>query len=144
MSALGRARDDLVAAEQLCATGHGAQAVAGAFDAARHAAEAALLTVGETGATSSAVVSGFVARVVRERGCDAKAGRLLRSLHNRGLLADHSCDPVPPDEAAAAVRDATAVVDGVEEWLAAPVRTPHGPTPRHTTPVPAKAPRRRR
>lgn len=143
-AAVSRPRDDLAAAQQLCAAGHVAQAVAGAFDAARHAAEAALLTIGQTAPTSAAVVAVFVQRVVRERACDAKAGRLLRSLHNRALLADLSYDRVPAEEAAASVRDAEAVVDAVEAWLDEPVRTPDGRAPRRAAPVPARSARRRR
>lgn len=147
-AAVDRARADLAAAAMLGEVGHVAQAVAGAFSAARHAAEAALLTIGETRSTDAAVVSGFVQRVVRQRALDPEAGRLLRSLHNRAMLADLSYDPVPPDEAAAAVRDAAVVVDAVEAWLDEPVRTVNGQVQRRAAPVaptaPARAVRRRR
>lgn len=141
-AAVDRAHADLDAAQQLSSSGHVAQAVAAAFAAARHAAEAALLTIGETRPTDAGVVSAFVQRIVRERALDPKAGRLLRSLHNRALLADLSYDPVPPDEAAAAVRDATAVVDAVVAWLDEPVRTADGPVQRRAAPI--KPIRRRR
>lgn len=139
-----RARDDLAAAQLLSDAGYAAQAVARAFSAARHAAESALLTIGETRSTDAAVVSAFVQRVVRERALDPASGRLLRSLHNRALLADLSYDPVPPDEATAAVRDATAVVDAVLAWLEQPVRTANGDVTRRAARTPAKPVRRRR
>ncbi|MGD9529466.1 HEPN domain-containing protein [Pseudonocardia sp.] len=143
--ALDRARADLSAAELLVGAGFAPQAVACAFRASRHAADAALLAIGETRSTDAATVGAFVQRVVRQRGLDPKAGQLLRSLHNRALLANLSYDPVPPDEAGAAVRDATAVVDAVEAWLEEPVRTANGHVTRRAAPVPPKErPARRR
>ena len=53
---------------------------------------------------------------MRERGLDPEVGRLLRSLHNRAVLAAAD-GAVPPGEAMAAITDATALVDGVDEWL---------------------------
>lgn len=146
-AAVDRARADLAAAALLADAGHVAQAVGLAFRAARHAAEAALLTIGETRPTDAAVVSAFVQRAVRQRALDPKAGRLLRSLHNRALLADLSYDAVPPEEGSAAVRDATIVVDAVESWLDEPVRTANGHVQRRAAPVrpaPARPVRRRR
>ena len=58
----------------------------------------------------------FLKQVVRERGLDPEAGRRLRSLHNRAVLADAD-GAVPPQEAPAAIADATAVVDAVDDWL---------------------------
>lgn len=138
-AAIDRAGADLAAAQELSDAGHIAQAVVGAFSAARHAAEAALLAIGETRATDAGVVSAFVARVVRERALDPAAGRLLRSLHNRALLADLSYDPAPPHEATAAVHDATAVVDAVLAWLDEPVRTANGRIRRRAVPAPPPA-----
>ncbi|MGQ0576533.1 MAG: HEPN domain-containing protein [Pseudonocardia sp.] len=147
-TAVDRARDTLAAATLLAKNGHAAQAVTCAFDAARYAAEAALLTIGETRTSDAAVVAGFVQRVVRQRALNPEAGRLLRLLHNRALLADLTFEPVPPDEAVVAVRDATTVVDAVEAWLDEPVRTAQGPVQRRAVPVepaaPAKPARRRR
>jgi hypothetical protein len=58
----------------------------------------------------------FLRQVVRERGLDPEAGRILRSLHNQAVLAAAN-GAVPPGEAVAAIADATALVDGVDEWL---------------------------
>ncbi|MGE3286008.1 MAG: hypothetical protein AB7J32_07885 [Pseudonocardia sp.] len=143
--ALKRARTDLAAAGQLATAGFALQAVACAFRAARHAADAALLAIGETRATDAGTVGAFVQRVVRHRGLDPKAGQLLRSLHNRALLAYVSYDQAPPDEADTAVRDATAVVDAVAAWLEEPVRTANGHVTRRAAPVrPRERPARRR
>jgi len=147
-AALDRARADLAAAEVLGDAGYVAQAVTRAFAGARHAAEATLLAIGETRATDAAVVSAFVQRVVRQRGLDVAAGQLLRSLHNRALLAESSYEPVPSHEATAAVRDAGAVVDVVAAWLDEPVRTADGKVARRAVPIEPPAPdqpvRRRR
>lgn len=133
--ALDRARADLAAAELLATGGFIPQAVARAFQAARHGADAALLAIGETRSTDAAVVGAFVQRVVRQRGLDPKAGQLLRSLHNRAMLADLAYDVVPADEAGAANRDAAAVLDAVEAWLNQPVRTTNGDVTRRAAPV---------
>lgn len=133
--ALERARTDVAAAELLAAEGFTPQAVARAYRAARHAADAALLAIGETRPSDAAAVGGFVQRIVRQRGLDPKAGQLLRSLHNRALFADRSYRPVPAEEATTATRDARAVVDAVEAWLDEPVRTADGPVMRRAAPV---------
>lgn len=114
---VARARDELFAAHLLGTTGFAAQTVALAFRAALAAAEAALLELGRApGPEPAAVVTAFVRHVVRERGLDAEAGRLLRSLHNRAEVA-HADGTVPTAEGPNAIKDATAVVDTVEAWL---------------------------
>jgi hypothetical protein len=47
---------------------------------------------------------------------DPAAGRLVRALHNRAVLAD-SDGRVPPEEAPRAIADASAVIDAVDDWL---------------------------
>lgn len=126
---VARARDDLAAAQLLSTNGFAAQAVICSFHGALHAAETALLVTGETQAAPPEVVSAFVQRLVRERGLDPEAGRLLRSLYNRCRQAEHTYDPVPQAEAPDAVKDATAVVDAVAAWLHEPIRTPDAPAP---------------
>lgn len=112
-----RAREELFAAHLLGTSGFAAQTVALAFRAALAAAEAALLELGRPpAAEAAAVVAAFVRHVVGERGLDARAGRLLRSLHNRAELA-HADGAVPQREGPAAIVDATAVVDEVDAWL---------------------------
>jgi hypothetical protein len=112
-----RAREELFAAHLLGTTGFAAQTVALSFRAALAAAEAALLDLERAPeAEPAAVVAAFVRHVVRERGMDPDAGRLLRSLHNRAELA-HADGTVPPPEGPRAIADATEVVDLVESWL---------------------------
>jgi uncharacterized protein (UPF0332 family) len=114
---LPRAREELFAAHLLSTTGFAAQSVSHAFRAALCAAEAALLLLDRTPpAEPAAVVAAFVRHAVRERGLDPEAGRLLRSLLNRGLQASADGD-VPPSEASAAITDATALVDTVAAWI---------------------------
>lgn len=138
-----RARDEIAAAALLLEHGFTAQAVSRAFHAAYHAAESALLVLGETRGGHSDVVSAFVRRVVRERALDPVAGRLLRSLFNRAVLADQSYAPVPCAEAETAVDDARTVVAEVEKWLQDPARSA-GPEPgRDAGRLPARPPRRR-
>lgn len=139
-----RAREEVAAAALLLEHGFTTQAVSRAFHAAFHAAEAALLVLGETRADYSDVVSAFVRRVVRERALDADAGRLLRSLFNRAMLADHGYEPVPVDEAATAVEDARTVVTEVEKWLQDPHRSSIAAPGSVATRQPARPPRRNR
>ena len=54
--------------------------------------------------------------MVRERGLDPTAGRRLRSLLNRAEQANAD-GVVPQPEAAAAIADATEVVDIVATWV---------------------------
>jgi hypothetical protein len=111
-----RARDELFAAHLLVNTGFPAPTVALAVRAALAAAEEALLALDRTPAADPAVLGAqFVRHVVRDRGLDPRAGRLLRSLLDRADLA--AAGPVPPDEGPAALADATEVVEAVDTWL---------------------------
>jgi uncharacterized protein (UPF0332 family) len=114
-----RAREELAAAALLSANGFAAQAVSRACYAAFYATEAALASLGETRAKHSGVVAAFALLLVRERGVNEQAGRLLRSLFDRRSRADYELTAVPPHEARQAVDDAAFVVDTVERWLPA-------------------------
>ena len=116
---MARAREELRAAALLADNGFGAQSVSRAYFAAFYAAEAALLHLGETRTKHSGVVSAFSRMVVRDRGLDEQAGRLLRSLFERRSQADYALDPVPGEESQKAVGDASMVVEAVDRWLAA-------------------------
>ena len=140
-SGIARAREEIDAATLLLDNGFTTQALSRAFHGAYHAAETALLVLGETRGDFSDVVSAFVRRVVRERALDPESGRLLRSLFNQSLLADHGYEPVPATEAGAAIAAATTVVVEVEKWLADPGRS--AARRGDATPMPAKPPRRR-
>jgi hypothetical protein len=114
---IARAREELFAAHLLATTGFAAQSVALSFRAALAAAEEALVLLGRaTDPRPAAVVSAFVVHVVRERGLDPHAGQRLRSLLNRAEQADAD-GAVPQPEAAAAITDATEVVDVVATWV---------------------------
>lgn len=115
---MARARQELGAADLLAANGFVAQAVSRAYYAAFYAAEAALLSLGETRSKHSGVVSAFGRHLVRERGVDEEAGRLLRSLFERRSQADYDVVSVPIEEAQRAVNDATAVVETIDRWIA--------------------------
>jgi uncharacterized protein (UPF0332 family) len=114
---LERARQELDAAELLARHGFNAQAVSRAYYGAFYAAEAALLELGEARAKHSGVVAAFGELLVRDRGLDERAGRLLRSLFERRSQADYQLAEVPAEEARRAVTDARSVVDTVHEWL---------------------------
>ena len=112
-----RAREDLFAAHLLATTGFGAQSLAVTARAALTAVAAALVELGRVPPPDPAgVAAAFVRHVVRERGLDPETGRLLRSLHNRAVLADET-GVVPQEELPRAISDATAVVDVVDAWL---------------------------
>ena len=117
MTGIARAREELFAAHLLATTQFAAQAVELAHRGALAAAEAALEALDRVSpAEPTALITAFLRQVVRERGLDPEAGRLVRSLHNRAVLA--SADgTVPPGEAANAIADATALVDAVDDWL---------------------------
>ena len=118
-SLLRRAHEELGAAQALRERDFTAQAVSRAYFAAFYAAEAAVLSVGETRSKHAGVISAFLRLVVRDGGCDERAGRLLRDLFERRGQADYSTDPVPPPEADKAGLDAETVVRLIEEWLVA-------------------------
>jgi uncharacterized protein (UPF0332 family) len=115
---LVRAREEVAAAGLLANAGFPAQAVSRAYFAAFYAAEAALMHLGEAPSKHAGVIAAFARLVVRDGGCDERAGQLLRDLFERRGQADYSTDPVPPGEAQRAVDDADEVVRIIEEWLA--------------------------
>jgi hypothetical protein len=114
---IARAREELFAAHLLATTQFAAQAVALAHRAALAAADAALEALDRVPPANPAPLIGmFLKQVVRERGLDPEAGRLVRMLHNRTMLADAD-GAVPPQEAPQAIAEATAVIDAVDDWL---------------------------
>jgi hypothetical protein len=117
MTGIARAREELFAAHLLATTQFAAQAVGLAHRGALAAADAALEALDRVSpAEPTLLVTAFLRQVVRERGLDPEAGRLMRSLHNRAVLAEAD-GTAPPEEAANAIADATAVIDAVDDWL---------------------------
>ena len=117
MTGIARAREELFAAHLLATTQFAAQAVALAYRGALAAADAALEALDRAPPADPAGLIGmFLKQVVRERGLNPEAGRLVRALHNRTLLADAN-GAIPPEEGPRAIADATAVVDAVDDWL---------------------------
>lgn len=114
---MARSREELAAAHALDAAAFPAQAVTAAARAARYAAEEALVLLGRAAGGDTGPVTLFVRYVVRERGLDPEAGRLLRALTDLARTVELGVRPVPPARAAAALGDATTVVDVVAAWV---------------------------
>lgn len=114
---LARSRRELRAARFLAGGGFPAEAVSRAYYAAFHAAEAALLALGESRSKHSGVHAAFSQWLVAPGLIDADVARLLRSLFDRRDQADHGGPDVPAEPAAKAIADAEAVVSAVEAWL---------------------------
>ena len=121
MSAVGegmaRCFDEIAAATVLVREGFPAQAVSRCYYAAFYAAEAALLSLGESRSKHAGVISVFGQLVIKGEGVDERAGRLLRSLHDRGSHADHDLGPVPQEIAEEAIEDAKVVAGIISDWL---------------------------
>lgn len=116
-NAFARARRSVDAARVLASNGFTPEAVSRAYFAAFYAAEAALLSLGETRSKHSGVVSGFGDRVVRNAGFDPSVGKLLASLFDRRNQADYGTPAVPEERARAAIADAERFVAAVDGWL---------------------------
>jgi uncharacterized protein (UPF0332 family) len=114
---LERARRSAAAARALADGRFAAEAVSRAYFAAFYAAEAALLSLGETRSKHSGVVSGFGELVVRQRGFDAQAGKILTSLFERRNQADYGDADVPLERAQVACSDAERFIESVALWL---------------------------
>ena len=117
-ASLERSRQELAAARLLADNGFAAQAVSRAYYAAFYAAEAALLHIGVVRAKHAGVVAAVGRLLVRERGLEAEAGQLLRSLFERRSRADYELQAVPAEEGVRAVNDASSVVAAIAAWLA--------------------------
>ena len=115
---LARAHQELDAAKLLATGGFGAQAISRGYFAAFYAAEAALLSVGETRSKHAGVIAAFAQLVVRQTSFSADDARLLRSLFERRNEADYAHAPVPAEEVTQAISDAERFVAAVEAWMA--------------------------
>jgi uncharacterized protein (UPF0332 family) len=115
---LARARIELDAARVLESAGFADQAISRAYYGAFYAAEAALLTLGETRSKHSGVVGAFGRVVVREGGFDVRLGGELRRLFELRNVADHSWLDSPDREGDDPTAGAERFVDGVDRWIA--------------------------
>jgi uncharacterized protein (UPF0332 family) len=120
---MGRALDELAAAQLLADHGFAAPAVSRAYYAAFYAAEAALQRVGVTRSKHAGVVAAVARVLVREQGLEPNIGSLLRSLFERRSRADHSLGAIPVDEATQAIKDAKSVVTALGSWMEHPPQT---------------------
>jgi uncharacterized protein (UPF0332 family) len=114
---MGRARDELAAAQLLADHGFAAQAVSRAYYAAFYAAEEALQKVGVLRSKHAGVVAAVAGVLVREQGLKPDVGRLFRSLFERRARADWSLGGTPVDEATQAITDASSVVAALGRWM---------------------------
>lgn len=112
-----RCWEEIAAAKVLAREGFAAQAVSRCYYAAFYAAEAALLSVGESRSKHAGVISAFGQLIVKGRGVDERAGRLLRSLDDRRSHADYDLGPVPTEVADQAIEDAETVAGIISDWL---------------------------
>jgi uncharacterized protein (UPF0332 family) len=102
----------------LATGGFGPQAISRAYFPAFYAAEAALLSVGETRAKHAGVIAAFGQLVVRQTAFAADDARVLRLLFERRNEADYAHAPVPTEEVTQAISDARRFVAAVEAWMA--------------------------
>ena len=97
--------------------GFTAEAISRAYYAAFYAAEAALLSLGETRSKHAGVISAFGDLVVRQRRLDVSAGKVLVSLFDRRNQADYGTTVVPEGPALSAIADAERFLAAVDAWL---------------------------
>lgn len=114
---MGRALDELAAAQLLADHGFAAQAVSRAYYAAFYAAEDALHRIGVIRSKHAGVVAAVARVLVREQGLEPDVGRLLRSLFERRSRADYTLGGTPVVEATQAITDAKFVVAVIAQWI---------------------------
>jgi uncharacterized protein (UPF0332 family) len=115
---LARSHQELAAAELLAKEGFTSQAVSRAYFAAFYAAETALAALNESRSKHAAVVAAFGKLIVKQEGVDPTVGRALHSLFEMRLDADYDQDPVPDEEARAALDAGRLCVAAIDTWLA--------------------------
>lgn len=93
------------------------QAISRAYYGAFYAAEAALLTLGETRSKHSGVLSAFGLLIIKEGGFDAALGGELRRLFELRNTADYSWLDTPQADDYDSIAAAERFIDGVEHWI---------------------------
>jgi uncharacterized protein len=114
---LARSRTELDAARVLASAGFTDQAISRAYYGAFYAAEAALISLGETRSKHSGVVAAFGRLVVREGGFDERLGGELRRLFELRNAADYSWLDTAGQADDEAIAAAQRFVEGVERWI---------------------------
>lgn len=114
---LERARREIAAARALIDLGFLEKTVSSAYYAVFHAAEAALLALGEARSKHSGVLSAFGQLVVHQGGFDRELGRVLRRLFERRNDVDYGLEVPSLEEATRALDGAERFVDAVERWI---------------------------
>ena len=116
---LSRSQRELAAARTLLEAGFAAQATSRAYYAAFYAAEACLLTLGETRSKHAAVIAAFAQYFVKAGAFGPEMAHILRSLFDRRLQADYGGPDIPAPDASAALADAEHFVSAVAGWVEA-------------------------
>jgi uncharacterized protein (UPF0332 family) len=114
---LERARRELQAARALIDAGFPEKTVSSGYYAVFHAAEAALLVLGQARSKHSGVISAFGQLVVHEGGFDRELGRVLRQLFERRNDVDYGLEYPTGGEASRVLDRAERFVDEVERWI---------------------------
>lgn len=118
---LARAHTEVEAAQLLASAKFAEQAASRAYYGAFYAAEAALLTLGQTRSKHSGVIAAFGRMVVQEGAFDVRLGGELRRLFELRNAADYSWLDAPANssEGDDSIASARSFIEAVESWIAA-------------------------
>ena len=115
---LTRASSDVDASRLLLNGGFLDQAASRAYYAAFHAAEAALLRLGETRSSHAGLIAAFGSLVVKAGGFEPSIAALLRELFDlRNDADDELLGSIKQGDAVRAIASAERFVAAVEAWL---------------------------
>ena len=114
---LGRARQEVDAAQALVLAGFELQSVSRAYFGVFYAAEAALLEIGETRSRHSAVIAAFGRLVVKDGGMSPDTAATLRRPFELRNAADYNWLDADEREAAGAISAAEEFIDAVATWI---------------------------
>lgn len=117
-SLMARARTEIDAAGVIADAGFSDQATSRVYYAAFFAAEAALLSLGETRSKHSGVIAAFGRMVVKDGRFDPDIARTLRQLFELRNAADYAWLDADPDDDVNAVALAQSFVEAAAAWLA--------------------------
>lgn len=115
---LARADQEIEAARTLAAAGFEPQAISRAYYGAFYAAEAALLSIGETRSKHSGVIAAFGRLVVKQGGISPEAAATLRRLFELRNAADYNWLEPTDLDVAGVLTSAREFIDAVAAWMA--------------------------